>query len=281
MRCCLLLIGLFLCTIAIQAQYDLMYSVNKEGKIIALPKPGSYEIKIPETSFYSYTPASTQKIDFKLQDFMPEFQPLPDERPMNMHVLSNAYRPFFNVYAPMLKRVSPMAFDFVEASVVPINEDFTFVTVGSQYTLPGAGGVTTINPMLSWNLDDLTITGGAFVGRYFTPFNPSPGFVGGANLQLKYDVTDWMAVRAWGQYAYYWSGDKNRSQFNELYNPHMLMNPFYNHTAVGGAFEFKINENVGIGVGVNYEYNPWRKKMDTQYLVYPVIRSGKFKIGVW
>ena len=77
--------------------------------------------------------------------------------------------------------------------------------------------------------------------------------MGGFNAMASYDVTDWMTVRGWGQYTFY--------DHNERNNPHMLMNPFYNHTNVGGAFEFKVNDSgFRVGVGVNYEYNPIRGK---------------------
>ncbi|KEJ85067.1 hypothetical protein HMPREF1002_04779 [Porphyromonas sp. 31_2] len=44
--------------------------------------------------------------------------------------------------------------------------------------------------------------------------------------------------------------------------------------------EFKITDNFWMGAGVNYEYNPVRRKMEPQFLVYPVFKSGRFKIGM-
>lgn len=280
MRGCLFFTIWLFCLFAVQAQ-DLTYTVNKEGKIVAIPKIKSEELKIPEITYKSYTPSSVRDIELKLQEFVPDFIPVLDERPMDMHVMSAAYRPFFDVYAPMLRRVSPMAFDFVEASFVPMSDNLTFITVGSQYTWPGAGGVTTINPMLSWNEGDLTITGGAFASRYFTPFNHTPGFIGGVNLQLEYAITDWLTAKGWGQYAYYQGYKQENTSFKEMKNPHWQMNPFYPHTSVGGAFEFKINEAVGIGVGVDYQYNPRSRKMQPQYLLYPTFRNKNIKIGIW
>lgn len=87
-----------------------------------------------------------------------------------------------------------------------------------------------------------------------------------------YDVTDWMTVRGWGQYTFY--------DHNERNNPHMLMNPFYNHTNVGGAFEFKVNDSgFRVGIGINYEYNPIRGKMERQFMFYPAGKIGTFRIG--
>ena len=59
---------------------------------------------------------------------------------MDMQVLSAAYRPFFNPFTPMLRRVSPMALDFQEASFTPISETTGLLTVGEQFTWPGVGG---------------------------------------------------------------------------------------------------------------------------------------------
>ncbi|MDH6305768.1 hypothetical protein M2459_002476 [Parabacteroides sp. PF5-5] len=255
------------------AQSDFSLTVNKEGKIVVIPKMRDYELKVPELSYKTYTPSSRFEIETKLREFMPEIQPGFDERPMDMQVLSAAYRPFFNIYAPMLRRISPMAFDFSETVVVPTNENLAFFTTGSQYSWPGLGGLTTINPGMAWSLDKWTVTGGGFAGRFFTPFNPSPGYLGGVNMQVRYDINERLALRTWGQYAFYNDSEKN--------NPHMLMNPYFNHTNVGGAVEFMINENFGIGAGVNYEFNPRLRKMEPQYLIFPVFRSKNVKVGIW
>ena len=165
-----------------------------------------------------------------------------------------------------------MALDFHEVSVVPVSEQVAFITSGQQYTWPGVGGLTRINTELLWTHDRFSLSGGAFGGRYFTPFNPSPQFMGGFNAMASYDVTDWMTVRGWGQYTFY--------DHNERNNPHMLMNPFYNHTNVGGAFEFKVNDSgFRVGIGINYEYNPIRGKMERQFMFYPAGKIGTFRIG--
>lgn len=274
-RGCLLLIMISLLVHFVQAQTpaELTYTVNKEGKIIAIPKFKTYELNIPEYSYKSYTPSSNREIEMKLQEFMPEFQPVLDERPMDMQVLSAAYRPFFDIYAPMMYAVSPMAFDFSETSINPISDNLAFFTTGTQYSWPGLGRITTINPGMIWHQDNWTITGGGFAGRFHTPFNPHPGYMGGVNLQVRYDINERIALRTWGQYAFYGDGEKD--------NPHMLMNPFFNHTNVGGAVEFMINENFGIGGGVNYEYNPRLRRMQPQYLVFPVFKSKNIKVGIW
>ena len=103
------------------AQAGMTLILNKEGKIIAIPRRKTYELRIPAYSYGSYTPASRMATEMKLREFTPEAPPeTPDELPMNMQTLSEAYRPFFNVYTPMLRRVAPFALDFSETSVVPL-----------------------------------------------------------------------------------------------------------------------------------------------------------------
>lgn len=268
-----ILIALFACILYGHAQSEMDYILNGEGKLTAIPRYKTFELKMPKYSYLSYTPSSMLSIDSKLRQFHPDITTTGlDERPMDMQVLSEAYKPFFNVFSPMLRRVSPMAFDFSETSVTPISETTAFVVNGQQYSWPGAGGLTTVSPTLVWRQDKWTLSGGAFAGRFFTPFNYSPGYMGGVNAMASYEATDWLTVKAWGQYAQYGKDEK--------YNPHMLLNPFYNHTNVGGSMEFKITENFGIGMGVNVEYNPWNRKMEPQYLVYPVFKSGRFKGGI-
>lgn len=92
----------------------------------------------------------------------------------------------------MLRRVSPMALDFHEVSVVPVSEHLAFITSGQQYTWPGVGGLTRINTELLWTHERFSLSGGAFGGRYFTSFNPSPEIYGWlqCNGQLRPDGLD-------------------------------------------------------------------------------------------
>jgi len=254
-----------LCVLTAQAQSDFSIVVDNEGKIVAIPKLKAYDLKIPEVSYTSYTPSSIMDIETKLMEFTPDFQPLPDERPMNMQTLSAAYRPFFNVFTPMLQRVSPMAFDFSEVSITPLNDNFSFLIHGYQSTLPGGGGQTIINPMVVWNNDRWTVRGGGFGGRLFSPFHFTPGYTVGANTSVSYQATDWLKFNAWGEYAWY-NGGKGQSAFIH-YNPH------FNHTNVGGSMEFKISDSFGIGIGMQQEYNPIRRKWESQPLIYPIFFS--------
>lgn len=249
---------------------------NSEGKIIVIPREAQFDltIDIPEATYKSYTPATTNELERRLQEFQPDYQSTSiNQRPMDMQVLSGAYEPFYNPFVPMLATISPSAFDFRETSVVSINDQFAFLATGMKSTWPAAGGITTITSALSWQKDRLTLTGNVMGGHYSSPFNPSPEYVVGGGVNARYEVTDWLSAIGWGQYMHY-SGQ-------EKYNPHVILNTFYPHTSAGGALEIKVSENFGFGVGVNYQYNPRYRKMEPQYMLYPVFKSGHFQIGMW
>jgi hypothetical protein len=248
------------CTVA---QTDFTFMLNKAGKLVALPQKAHIELNIPTYSYKTYTPTTTRMIDERLKAYEPSTPVKLDERPMDMQILSGAYKPFFNPYASMLKRTSPFAFDFMEVERAPINEHLTFLVTGSQTTWPGLGGVTAIHPSLSWQSGDWQIAGGGYAARYFTPFNLSPEHVVGLNLHASYQLTDWLKLNSWGQYANYLGKDAGN-------NPHILMNPFFYHNSVGGSLEFKLNDNFGVGTGIQYNYNPMRRKMERQLLLFPI-----------
>lgn len=273
------LLALLLWACTLNAQSDFTWTRNKDGKIIVLPKRPVFGLNLPKIDYEKlYLHSTHSLIEEQLRTFKPELQDEIqfhvglEDRPMDRQVLSTAYQPFFNPYTPMLRQISPMALDFHEVSLVPIDEKLTFVTSGQQYTWPGVGGLTRINTGLTWNVDRWTFSGGAFAGRFFTPFNPSPQLTGGFNVMASYELTDWMTIRGWGQYAFYSNKEEK--------NPHMLLNPFYNHTSVGGAFEIKVNDSgFKVGVGVNYEVNPMNGKMNRQFLIYPAGKIGRISFG--
>lgn len=89
------------------AQGDLVFRLNREGRLTVIPKYVTYELHIPAFFYNTYTPASTAKLDMNMPDFNPETHMQLDERPMDMQVLSGAYRPFFNAFTPILMSVFP------------------------------------------------------------------------------------------------------------------------------------------------------------------------------
>ena len=125
----------WICVVGIHAQSDFSFILNKEGKIIVLPKNKTYELNIPKASYKTFTPAGTRDIDIKLREFTPDIPHTSlQERPMDMQISSAAYQPFFNVYTPMLREVSPMALDFNETYMKRLNESFDLIANGVQYT---------------------------------------------------------------------------------------------------------------------------------------------------
>lgn len=260
-----------LCAATSQAQSGFDLILSKEGKIVALPKEKQYELRMPKLSYQNVTPKGAREVDIKLRQFTPDIPSihLPEERPMDMTIASSAYQPFYNVYTPMLRRVSPLALDFQETYTQRVSDNIDVIASGAQASWIGLGGITVLNTGVSWHNDRWMLYGGGFGGRYATPFDGVPGYFGGFNAQAAYRITDQLTIRAWGQYATY---KNNQSKWKEKAskNPFMVQDPRYYHTMMGGALEFKFNENIGVGAGVNYEYNPLRRKMERQILVYPL-----------
>lgn len=277
---CILLFG----ALSVKAQTGINRAFNSEGKVILLPKKQNYVLEFTPADYSRYTlkPVTTITLESRLREFVFDIPQVAfdDDRPMNRIIQSGAYLPFYHAYTPMLRRVSPMALDFNETYFTPMSENWAFVVNGRQYTWPGLGGQTTVESGLVWASGPVSVVGSGFAGRHYTPFNPSPGYMAGGRLQLSVDVHERVTLRSWGQYAYYRETNFMAPGRKGGDNPHMLMNPFYNHTSVGGAMEFKISEDFGVGLGVNYEYNPWNRRMDRQFLLYPVMNSKKIQIRV-
>lgn len=276
----ILLISAFLACSLAGAQNSrkpsLQFIVNEEGKLSAVPafhEPG--EIYIPETSYKTYKPSDVrmEKLSMEQKSFPSEYLPVLMERPMDMNVLSEAYKPFFNIYTPMLRRVSPMALDFDEYAIYPVGVNGAFMVNGRQFSWPAIGGTTTAEAAIAWTNERLTVSGGLFAGRYYSPYVSSPGFIGGININTRYEVNDWLALRGWGQYSY---SDKNGK------DPFLQMNPLLNQTNLGGAVEFKVGDNAGFGIGVNFQRNNFNNRMERQYIFYPDFGGGndKIKFGI-
>lgn len=259
----IMLIGL-LCIGQLCAQSRPEFFLTNEGIMFFPPTAKEYRLTIPPLNNNLYIPE--YKPEIKPMDFEAGELPVHTamDRPMDMQILSAAYSPFFNIYAPMFRRVSPMAFDFDEIEIIPLSEKLAAVVNGWQYTWPGAGGLTMISSGMAWQSGKWTLTGNGFAGHFYTPFNPSPKYLMGTNAMVRYEINDRLSTRVWGEYANY---------FGEKENPHLQMNPFFNHTRVGGAMEYKFNDNFGVGMGVDYRHNPRNGKLEPQYLFYPVFKS--------
>ena len=103
----------------------------------------------------------------------------------------------------------------------------------------GFEGATSLGLGMQWKpTDKLTFTTNPFVSSYFLPFNNERRVSVGLNTMLIYQASDWLIMRAHGQYAS--NGTK-------------LMNTFVApQNSFGGDVLFKISNNFGIGGGVKY-----------------------------
>lgn len=263
------------------AQSTLKFIVDKEGKLFAIPSETTYEIKVPEATYKSYTSVSEQnrrlqekyaeayreytsfsRVEFIFADYSYLHEV---DRPANMNVLSDAYRPFFNPYTPMLWHINPMALDYDEWYIKPVAFNTAVLVNGRQETWPALGGINIASMAVSHRAGSFTVTTGGFAGRYYTPYTPNPSYWGGVNISAKYEINDWMAMRAWGSYAFF--GDNKA-------DPFMVANPWMNRTNVGGSMEFKVSDDFEFGIGVNYQHNHFNNRMEPQFLFYPFGSAG-------
>lgn len=261
----LMMLMCLFCIGQVYAQSRSGFFLTGEGKLFYWPVIKQYNLTLPAFNYNLYIPEykpEIQPINFEVEE-LPTSTVV--DRPMDMQILSAAYSPFFNIYAPMLRRVSPMAFDFNEIEIVPLSEKLSSVASGWQYTWPGAGGLTMFSSGMAWQSGNMTLTGSGFAGHFYTPFNLSPEYLVGANVTVRYDINNRLAVRAWGQYAHYFHDERD--------NPHLQLNPFLNKTSVGGAMEYKFNDNFGVGMGIDYRHNPRTGNFSPQYMFYPVFKT--------
>jgi hypothetical protein len=119
----------------------------------------------------------------------------------------------------------------------------------------------------------LTIGGGIFAGRFaIVPNISSVESMAGASLRMRYELSDRLALRGWGDYTIY-SGKQEM-------NPYLFLNPYYQQTHFGGAVEYMFNENFGVGGGVDYQFNYRKGRLEPRPIYYPIIKTGGVKIGV-
>lgn len=264
MRKWMLLISCLSVILYIHAQNNYTYTVNKEGKIVVLPQKPDIDLSFPAYNYNSYTPPTKTAIENQLNNIVVPGAPRVADLPFSMQILSVAYRPYFNPFISMIYRSNPFALNFREVNNLPLNENLTLRTIGVKDLWVGMGGITRLNPSMVWSNGRLSISGGTFVTSYSTPFNISPEYMGGFNAHISYELSELIGLDAWGKYAIYDSDERK--------NPHMLMSPFYDHTNVGGAVRFNINEKFAIGAGLQYEYNPVVKRWDRQFLLFPIFK---------
>jgi hypothetical protein len=120
-----------------------------------------------------------------------------------------------------------------------INSEKTTFSVRFQDAFLGFEGATSLSLGMEWQATDkLTITGNQFITRYFLPFDLQRRTSAGLNTMMIYQPTDWLIMRAHGQYAY--KGVKNAN---------MLLAP---QSSFGGDVLLKFSNSFGLGGGVRY-----------------------------
>ena len=281
-RLVLIGIGWLISCFSLKADGLLRFVMDHNGKLYAIPTEKKYEWKIPQEVYKSYIPISEQNrlLGQKYMEFYQRYSEeitneahsvallnLPEsDRPANMHTLSEAYRPFFHPYTAMLRRMNPMALDYDELYIHPMSENSLFWANGIQESWPGLGGINVIQTSFTQTFGKVSISAGGFGGRYYTPYTDSPSLWGGLNIMTHYQMNDWMALKAWGSYAFY---GKNSA------DPFMNLNPMLNRTNVGGALEIKVTDNFKLGFGINYQYDQMNHRMNRQFLFSPFGTRGR------
>ena len=139
---------------------------------------------------------------------------------------------------------APKYHDISKTKFISTSSDkpmFSFFQTSSDNNW-GFEGAYTAGFGINWHLrDNLTLTGSPFLSSYFFgPMDYSRNLSAGLNLMLTYQPTDWLTLRAYGQYAY-----------NGLSSPYTssLIAP---QNSFGGEVHIKFSETFGIGGGVKY-----------------------------
>ena len=103
----------------------------------------------------------------------------------------------------------------------------------------GFEGASSLGLGMEWKpTDNFTFITKPFVSGYFLPFDNARRVSAGLNTMLIYQASDWLIMRAYGQYAT--NGTK-------------LMNTFVApQNSFGGDVLFKFSNNFGLGGGVKY-----------------------------
>ncbi|MDR2498884.1 MAG: hypothetical protein LBD28_05535 [Tannerellaceae bacterium] len=265
-------IALIILSSAIHAQLPGELMFDKDGRPFSIPPFHDYNLKLEPSVGVAFTKADDQKPSPFIANQGVASSASLANLPINLHVLSSAYAPFFNPYMPMMARVSPTALDFSETEVMMLGDNMALLTYGRKSTWPLFGGQADLTTQLAWQHNNLTIAGGIFAGNYYTPLNLSPELMGGVALDARYQFSDKVAMRGWGRYTLY-SGDG-------AMNPWVQQGAFFNHSSLGGALEYMFNENFGMGGGVEYRFNYFKGRLEPHPVVYPIFKSGHFSIGV-
>lgn len=149
----------------------------------------------------------------------------------------------------------------------PINRltRFNFFSTSSNYNY-GFEAATSAGVGANWHITDkLTLTGNPFLtSYYFGPTDYNRKLSVGANLMLTYEVTNWLIVRAFGQYAY--------NGLNDPYATSLIVP----QNSFGFEVLIKFSKVFGLGGGIKYVNN--RGKWVPQFYTLPLIKIDGAKL---
>jgi len=177
---------------------------------------------------------------------------------MNMHI----YVPQF-YQGPLHDYLSesryPFANDYAYYAGYRIS-DRSWLTTSSTYgTYPLMGNAQYIGGTYNYMLaDNLTLSTGAYISKYVIGLKDYNDM--GANANLKYQITDRIAVHGFGRYSVFARDHKLDSSFA----------PWYPSTGFGGAFEYKVNDRFGIMGGMERQLNPMTGKWNNIPFIAPI-----------
>lgn len=202
-----------------------------------------------DKSIVSDEPSVTDTLPVNMRIYVPRFY----QGPLNDYLSESEY-PFANDYA---YTAGYMLSD--RNWLTTYSSSTTYLFVGSANKIGG-----TYNQLLS---DNVTLSLGAYAAKYgsLNTFVEGGSYQikndMGANVALKYQVTDRIAIHGFGQYSVF-SRDR---KFDTSIVPGM-----YEQTKYGGAFEYKVNKSFGIMGGMERQLNPMTGKWKNVPFLAPV-----------
>lgn len=181
----------------------------------------------------------------------------------SLKIKMNVYVPEFYqgpVYNYLSDSKFPFANDYRYSGYWSVSDRSGLTTRSTHETYPGLGSSTQIGAVYSYMLsDNIIISGGPYAAKYMvnhTIYNDM-----GVNAALKFNISDRVGFRIFGQY----SGFANKHGFNSENRWGM-----FPQSSFGGAFEYKITDKFGVMGGMNRELNPMTGKWRNVPFLVPV-----------
>lgn len=158
-------------------------------------------------------------------------------------------------------QINPYANDYSFYQRKKVMDGGWINTSSSHFLSPTIGSLTLIRANYEYMLSEHIITSvGTYGARYFYNLNMYQDF--GINASIRYQITDRLALIAFGQYS-------ARSNINNIGGDNAWLIP---NTNYGGVAEFKITKNFGVQGGIKREMNPMTGRWRNIPIFAPVIR---------